>query len=190
MRLLKIFVEAFSKEHPKNIAEVAIGDLPIFLSGALSAIHWHAQNISQPDLAKMIAQDEFLSIDEERPSQQIKQEQIYKPTDLEPESVSYSFPPNFVESVGEMARMKVEMAEMREMEATRTILALVATAMIFFLLITGASIAGSLFAIFASLLYISWPYIQPFGAATLVELSIHLKSIAEKSRHRAGKYDD
>ena len=32
----KILIESFSKEHPRNIDELAVSDLPLFLSGALS----------------------------------------------------------------------------------------------------------------------------------------------------------
>jgi hypothetical protein len=82
------------------------------------------------------------------------------------------------------------MTEMRDMEASRTIIALAAAAMAFFLLITGAPIAGCLFGIFASLLYASWPILQPHGAAALVELSNRLKDIAKNTRHRISRYDD
>ena len=141
--------------------------------------------MTAPELAEMLAREELLSNFEEGRIQQAEyrqaqeQKQIYQPTELEPESAPYSLSPDFVQLVGQAARLKAEMAEMRDMEAARTIIATAAAVMVFFLLIVGAPVAGCLFAILAGLLYVSWPILQPYGAAALVELSNRVKDIAK-----------
>lgn len=192
----KIFIEAFSKEHPRNMDELAVSDLPLFLSGALSAICWHAQDMPTPELAGMLAREEFLSDFAEGRIQQAEYKQVQEqqqdpqPAQLEQESTHYSLFPDFGQLIRQDARLKTEMEEMRDMEAARTIIALSAAVMTLFLLITGASVAGCLFAILTTLLYVSWPILQPYGAAALVELSNRLKGLAKKTRHHVSRYDD
>lgn len=189
----KIFVDAFSKEHPSNLSELSDENLPIFLSGALSAINWHAKNITAIELAEMVAQDRFSSIFNEmpiEPNDQREQGLFPRFEDTESESIENLYLQQIPQLVAQSERLKAEMAEIREMELHRTIIALVSVVMVFFLLVTGAPISGSLFAIFASLLYASWPSLQPLGASMLVILSDRLINSAKKSRQRENDYDE
>lgn len=192
----EIFVSAFSEEHPTNMDDLSVDDLPIFLSGAMSAIHWHAQNIPAPELAEMTVRKNLLSEFEKMRTQQVErgsaqnQNQEHDSRSLEQTPISNSFANNLIQSVGQAERLKAEMTEMREMEASRTIIALVSALMIVFLLFTGATISGCIFAILASLLYAGWPTIQPYGASILVNLSNRLKKNAKKSRNQSGNYDN
>lgn len=190
-----IFTTAFSKEHPKNIDDISIDDLPVFLSGALSAIHWHAQNITAPELAEMTVREKLSSAFEEMQILPVEKEleQSQKQaidSNLELESPPNSLDPTLLWSIGQAEKLRVEISEMREMEASRTRIALFSALMIIFLLLTGATVAGCLFAILASVIYAFWPNIQPFWASKLVDLSNYLKYSAKKSRHRAGQDND
>ena len=46
--ILAIFFDAFEKEPPQRLEDVNEDDLPIFLSGLISAIHWEAK-VSSPE---------------------------------------------------------------------------------------------------------------------------------------------
>lgn len=191
-----IFTTAFSKEHPNNLDDVSVDDLPIFLSGALSAIHWHAQNITAPELAEMLARERFSSAFEEMqiPRIDYEQEQGQKhddsPGNSELEQPSYSLHPNLLQSVGLVEKLKVEIAEMQDLDSSRTVIAIISAIMVIFLLLTGATIAGCIFAILASILNAYWPNLRPFGVAALVDLLEYLKNSAKKSRRRASRDND
>ena len=185
----KLFIDAFSKDHPTHIEEVSLTDMPAFLSGAMSAIRWHAERISFPELAEISVQEEILSDLEKRRAIQLSSQENEDNNSfshaIAPLPVLNSESSDFVHSVAQAERLKVEIAEMEQMESHRTIIALVSAIIIFFLLITGGRNAGCLFAILASLVYAFWPNIQPIGASTLVNLANRLKKFSEQSRHRA-----
>lgn len=184
----KLFIDAFSKDHPTHIEQVDLTHLPAFLSGAMSAIRWHAERASYPELIEMSAREDMLS--------DLTRTQASKPTlsaNVESEhsdNLETLLPVlnyesyDFVRSVAQAERLRVEIAQMREMESHRTIIALVTAILVFFLLITGGDIAGNLFAIFGSLTYAFWPNIQPIGSSALVNLTNWLKKTSEKSLHR------
>jgi hypothetical protein len=41
--IAKILIDSFSKQHPAQLNDLNLEEIPLFLSGALSAIHWHAK---------------------------------------------------------------------------------------------------------------------------------------------------
>ncbi len=200
--IAEVFATAFSQTHPTNIDDLPVEDLPIFLSGALSAIHWHAHKIAMPGMAEVKSREDILTaleeinephiepVEELGHRQERPQNQTRESKDLESTLASYALPPELVLSIGKAAAAKAEIAEMKEMETSRTIIAVATAIMIAFLLLTKAAIAGCIFAIFSSLVYAFWPHIQPIGAAILVNISDYLQDSVQKIRHRFGGYDD
>lgn len=190
----KLLIDAFSKDHPTHIEQVSLTDIPAFLSGAMSAIRWHAERISSLELAEMSVREEVLSNLEGEQLVQLRSQEDGDYDSLPKTTVPLPLlnleSHDFIRSIAQAERLKVEISEIEQMESHRTIIALVSATIIFILLITGGLIAGCLFAILASLTYSFWPIIQPIGASTFVDLANWLKKSSKESRHRTDYYDE
>ncbi len=208
---LPILIEAFSKEHPQRVDQVNRSDLPVFLSGVFSAIHWEAWYTSperRAELAGIAAQENFITALERQrtdgnigfsiPDSLIGQD-VSGNTDLGIEQTETSPNPTIeddfarraIDSIGQAKALQVEISQIQEMEKGRTIIAMVSVVCVLFLCLFGTNVVGiTIFSVLAFVLLARWPNMQPYLAAWAIDLWRWLQHSSERSRQRAGGRDE
>lgn len=199
--VLEILVEAFVQEHPKRLDEIDVEALPLFLSGVFSAIRWHAGNLSAEEIAEMRGQEELEGLQEnaldgareeritpffEPRALQVPERERVQTAEYEDLEGIISKDQEQILSIFRRERwLERELKAIKEIETTRTLMALCAVLFQLLLLSTGATKAGHLFAILSIGLVGAWPFLEPGCVARVGRLSQRLQHYTDRVRQRA-----
>lgn len=168
---LKALVDTFSKEHPGCIEDVHTDELPIFLSGAMSAIQWHARRSNDLQLLQEQFAEEYN--DHIRATQNSLSDlystdynaQLLHPKTSDPSGeftprIDADFNSLFNEA-GQVPILKAQLEQRNQLREGRTAIAVAAIILIIFLMFTGAFVASTIFALLSLITLAAWPWIQP-----------------------------
>ncbi len=188
----KIITEVFAKDPPMKVQEVETENLPIFLSGVLSAAKWHAVNTSPEMLSQELANaslNRTLQLNNLVTQQKKEIENSFSgvqpafnheangKNNLENQLVDYVNQAN--QNSYLLSQTKKQLQELIQLEAARVAIASLAAFLVFLhLAIFNSPAQGAWLAIIALLILIFWSFIQP----TLAKWLITYKHRATKTR--------
>jgi hypothetical protein len=216
-RVLAVILDALEKRHPKKVEDVDVSELPIFLSGLITAIQWDAEMSSPERLADIARRIELIessaaleqeglgndrltqaetvsffndyprSADDER--QQPTESPLPSYHNAEASSIAsrseikHAIAQYMNESPEKVEALTREMAIMKDLQTSRTIIAFVAILCVAYLSLISASVA--LFSFIAFGLLIIWPYIYHWMANMTVDFWHWLQQSAARARQGA-----
>lgn len=180
-----ILASAFLAAPPKTINDIAIDDLPLFLSGASTIIRWHAEKESPEALAAMAAMVDaasFPTIVGNIASSSIHGDDVgysirrylLPPGREELLTTTTTFPSentqnHFVEAIAEIGRLRKKNTDMHEIEVLRNWIAIATIILILMTSVFGSLSTAVFLALLGIGLFVVWPNVLPRGAKRIVE---------------------
>lgn len=183
--------ETFSQEsYPSNVNQVDFDDLPVFLSGVFSAMQWEAKftdpkwldwdrpfPISGNDLPIPSTMPQKFDLQDKdsanrQPNDPLQTELQIILAEDRPHPTSWQ---------------KTEITQIRDMEASRTVIGIVAILCVLYLSMIGAPLTT--FALFSLLLLVVWPFVYHKVSQTSVIFWNWLQVKASRARQKAAQDD-
>ncbi|MCB8940172.1 MAG: hypothetical protein H6655_17320 [Ardenticatenaceae bacterium] len=188
----KIITEVFAQDPPMKVHEVETKNLPIFLSGVLSAAKWHATNTSPEMLSQELANAtlngnlQFNNLVTQQKKAIENSFSEIQPADNHEANGKNDLENHLADYVSQatqnsylLSQTKNQLQELSQLEAARVAIASLAAFLVFLhLAIFKSPAQGAWLAIIALLIMIFWSFIQP----TLAKWLITYKHRAAKSR--------
>lgn len=157
----QILISAFEASHPNKLEDVSEEDLPIFLSGALSAINWHASRLSPMELADYAAEESQLSeLELELGSDEIQKNETATPNPVQQSNYNIEA----WTSLKENRRTRLQLEHLSHISGSRTIIAMVTAFIMAILMATKSWVATGVLGILGCLLLAIWPIFQPVAS--------------------------
>jgi hypothetical protein len=197
--LAQMLSQAFTSNSPQAVDEVSVSDLPVFLSGAMTVIRWHAERESPETLAALAATAEIQSLVDRMAM--IKRLPTNRPaidsTDsLSTEISSYSLPEDIaftaetqpdlynaardlLDAPIKLARLEVREQLLEESETLRTYIAIAVAVLVVVIGLIGSPVGAASFAVLGTLLLAFWPNILPRASRWIVD---HMRRDAAAAR--------
>lgn len=207
--LARILSDAFMSDPPQTVGEINISDLPVFLSGAMAVIRWHAKNESLETLAVMEATAEIQSLvdrintTEYPPTQYPKSDltntlSVETPTASPIDGITHTTPAqsdisaavrDLLDTPIKLAQLQAQMQTLRATETLRTYIAITTAILVSVIGVFGAPVGAAWFAVLGSLLLAFWPNILPRTAVWVVD---HLQrdAVAARAKNSARIEDE
>lgn len=193
--LCKIITEVFAQDPPMKVQEVETENLPIFLSGVLSAAKWHATTTSPELLSQEIANaslNESLQLKNLtfQQGKQLENSFSQKQTSTHPETQAKpdleNHLENFVKQANQnsylLSQTKKQIRELQQLEAARVAIASFTALLVFLhLVIFQSPTQGAWLAIISLVIMIFWSFIQPTLAKWLITYKHHAAKTRQKN---------
>lgn len=187
----RALVGAFAGDHPDRIEDVPIDQLPVFLSGVMSAVRWHASRSSDLALEQESTMERYLENLRAAQSTGLLQN-VQDPVQLSETQWAVSMPADlqaYANAVRNSARCESEMAQSRRITEGRTIIAIIGLVLLIIAWL-GSPVSGCIFAAIALSTLGAWPWFQPIAVPAVRRLLARMQTSASTASRRAATYEE